>query len=99
METGEDIVLILNELLNEEVLDNGLLERSVNRFTELCKSKTVSNDPMLDSKNSAIHPEIVLMDFELYTEEKQEQVRLLKLKKVIQQDFEYAANMRDIEKE
>lgn len=39
------------------------------------------------------------MDFETYTEEKQEQARLLKLKKVTEQNFELAANMRDVEKE
>ena len=39
------------------------------------------------------------MDFELYTEQKQEKIRLLKLKKVIEQKFELAANVRDEEKE
>lgn len=39
------------------------------------------------------------MDFEMYNEEKMEQARLLKLIKIIQQDFEYAANMRDVEKD
>ena len=42
---------------------------------------------------------IVLMDFELYTKEKKEQLRLLKLEKVKQQNFEYAANLRDMENE
>jgi len=99
METYEDIVLLLNELLNAEVLDNELLERSVNQFNKLCKSKSVSDDNLLDSLNQIYQPGIVWMDFELYTEEKKEKAQLKKLEKVKQQDFEYAANMRDVEKD
>ena len=99
MDKMEDIVVVLNELLKTEMLDIELLERSVNQFIELCKSKSVRNDKLPDSLDRIYQPGIVWMDFELYTEEKMEQARLLKLEKVKQQDFEYAANMRDVEKD
>ena len=99
METYEDIVLLLNELLNAEVLDNELLERSVDQFIELCKSKTFRNDKLTDSLDQIYQPGIVWMDFELYTEEKKEKARLEKVANVRKGNFEYAANMRDVEKD
>ena len=99
METVEDVILGLNQLLYVEVLDHDLLERSVNQFTELYESKTAWNDVLSIDTDSKSQSGIVLMDFELYTKEKKEQLRLLKVEKVKQQDFEYAANLRDMEKE
>lgn len=99
MESMEDIVSVLNELLAAQVLDNGLLERSVNQFNELCEQQTGGKNALPNGMNKAVHQGIVLMDFELHTEEKREEIRLLKLEKVIQQKFELAANMRDEEKE
>lgn len=49
MDKMEDIVVVLNELLNIEEFDNELLERSVNQFNKLCKSKSVSDDNLPDS--------------------------------------------------
>ena len=99
METVDDVISMLNQMLDVEVLDDVLLERSVNQFTERCESKAVRNDdlPIITDSNS--QSGIVLMDFELYSEEKKEQSRLLKLENVKLQNFEYAYNMRELEKE
>ena len=70
MDRMEGVVVVLNELLNTEVLDNELLKRPVNQFIELCELKTVRNDDLPDSLDNIYQPGIVLMDFELYTEEK-----------------------------
>ena len=88
----------INVLLNTEKLDNELLERSVNQFIELCESKTVRNDDLPVSLDNIYQPGIVLMDFELYTEEKKEEARLEKVVNVRGGNFEYAANRRDVEK-
>lgn len=71
MSKMENIVGILNELLAAEVLDNGLLERSVSQFNDLCEQQKGGKDVMPGSINKAIHKGIVLMDFELHTEEKE----------------------------
>lgn len=99
METVDDVILGLNQLLNAEVLDHDLLERSVNQYAELCELKAVRHDELPISTDSKSQSGIILIDFELYTEEKKEQVRLLKVEKIIQQEFEYACNMRNQEKE
>ena len=99
METVKDVISVLNQLLYAEVLDEVLLERSVNQFTELCELKTIKNDGLPIGTDSKSRSGIVLMDFDLYSEEKKEQARLLKLKKIKQQEFEYACNMRKLEKE
>lgn len=99
METMEDVVGILNHLLSAEVFDDQLLERSINRFTELCEQKPAGSVASPESMNNTIHPGIVLMDFEMHSEKKKEEIRLLKVEQIQQQNFEYAANMRDEEKE
>ena len=99
MESVDDVILGLNQFLNAEVLDYDLLEHSVNQYVALCELKAVRNDELQISIDSKSQSGIVLMDFELYTKEKKEQVRLLKLENVKKQNFEYAYNMRELEKE
>jgi len=99
METTEEIVLLLNTLLYAEEFDNELLECSVNQFIEFCKSKSVRNDSLPYSLNTIYQTGIVWMDFEFYSEEKKEEARLEKVVNVRKGNFEYAANMRDVEKD
>lgn len=99
METMQDVIGKLNEFLTAEVLDKGLLEGSVNRFATLCEPKPDGKEGLPNSVNHTFQSGIVLMDFEMHSEEKQEEFRLLKVENIHQQNFELAANMRDEERE
>lgn len=99
MKTIEESVDMLDKLLTVEVWDNELLEQSLNQFSELCELKTEVTDGFPDSANKTLYPGIVLMDFKAHSEEKKEEARVMKLENIKLQNFELAANLRDVEKD
>lgn len=98
MKTIEEVVRAFNQQLSAQMPDYKLLEHSVSQFAELCEPMPESDDSLAEEDEQAVHPGIVLMDFKEHSEEKREEARLLKLENVKQQNYELAANLRDVEK-
>lgn len=99
MKTIEEMVGALNQLLAAEVLNTELLEQSVDRVYELSELKTEVNGTAPGDENKPLYAGIVLMDFNVHSEQKKEEARLMKLENIKQQNFELAANLRDVEKD
>ena len=99
MEKIEDIVLSLNDQLEAEQFDPELLEYSINTLNELYNSKIMLNYEFLESLNSSFHSKIIFFDFEYYNEKRLFRARYKKKRELKVQNFELAANARDLEKE
>ena len=99
METTEDIVLLLNEMLNVEQLDHDLLEHSMSIFNEICNSRNLFDYDFLKRLDSSIHSRIILLDFEAHSDQNRINARFWKMRNTRIVNYELAYNMRELEKE
>ena len=81
METIEDILLALNDLLEADPFDPEIFGSLMTKLNELCNTG------------------IILLDFESHDEKKLEYARFWKIRKTKLQEYEFAYNMRELEKE
>lgn len=99
METIEDIVLSLNDLLEAEPFDSELLDDLISSLNELCNSRIMLNYELLESLDTSLNSRIIFFDFEYYNEKKLFRARYKKRRAIKAQNFELAANTMDLEKE
>jgi hypothetical protein len=99
METIEDIVLSLNDLLEAEQFDPELLDDLITSLNELCNSQIMLNYELLESLDTSFNSKIIFFDFEFYNEKRLFRARYKKRRAIKAQNFELAANAMDLEKE
>lgn len=97
METIEDMVLALNNLLETEQFDSGLLGDLITSLNEQFNAGL--NSKWQEESDDSFNSKIIFFDFEYYSETKLTWAQLNKVKAIKAVNFELAANMRELEKE
>jgi len=99
METIEDIVLSLNDLLEAKQFDPELLDDLITSLNELCNSQIMLNYELLESLDTSFNSKIIFFDFKYYNEKRLFRARYKKRRAKKVRNFELTANMMSLEKE